>query len=96
MYLKAFPYNFASLAHSFAKPIIRDHPLGILHPAKIALSLQITLCFGAQALQDRIFFSNPQLSDGDFAVPLAQISVKGLSQGRVSPKKEKKIEPQYP
>jgi len=44
-------------------------------------------------LQDRIFFSNPQLSDGAFAVPQARISVKGLSQGRVSTKKILKKNP---
>lgn len=73
-----------------AEALIRDHPLGILHPEKIALSLWITVCFDVHSLQDRIFFSNLQLSDGAFAVPLAQFSVKGFSQDRVSKKKEKK------
>lgn len=34
------------------------------------------MCFPVRALQDRIFFANPQLSDGASAVPLAQIGVE--------------------
>lgn len=86
MYLKALSFCFATLARflEMRRSIIRDHPLGILHPAKIALSLWITVCFDVQAVQDRIFVSNPQSRDRAFAAPQAQISVKGLSLSRVS------------